>query len=277
MTKILVGTLFSGENEFDECLASIRKQSFTNYDHLIIENKPELEAHRQLFQTFLENKDRYDLLVKVDADMVLCSEDLFEEIARQFAGNSRLRLLSIRVYDFFTDSLINGLQTYRNTITWDLKRDTVFPDIPNTDQNEAVVDTKRLEPAAWHCPNPSVVQAFHYGVHRGIKSLQKIHSTTHWATLQAVWKHFVTSGDERLGMAVLGAELVYAGRFKRADQNYTNPAMEEALTEFRGLDAAQIRHEILKLRARHWGFLPSDLRRKILRKLRGEREGLWDQ
>ena len=277
MTKILVGTLFSGENEYNECLASIRKQSFTNYDHLIIENKPELEAHRQLFQTFLENKDRYDLLIKVDADMVLCSEDLFEEIASQFAGNSRLRLLSIRVYDFFTDSLINGLQTYRNTITWDLTRDTVFPDIPNTDQNEAVVDTKRLEPAAWHCPNPSVVQAFHYGVHRGIKSLQKIHSTTHWATLQAVWRHFVSSGDVRLGMAVLGAELVYAGRFKRADQNYTNPAMEEALTEFRDLDAAQIRHEILKLRARHWGILPSDLRRKILRKLRGEREGLWDQ
>lgn len=65
-------------------------------------------------------------------------------------------------------------------------------------------------------------------------------------------------------MAVLGAELVYAGRFKRADQNYTNPAMEEALTEFRGLDAAQIRHEIFKaastaLGIPSFGFAPEDI------------------
>ena len=50
--NILVGTLLSGENEYPECLASIRNQTFTDYDHLIIADKPELEAHYQLYKTF---------------------------------------------------------------------------------------------------------------------------------------------------------------------------------------------------------------------------------
>lgn len=54
--KVLVGTLYSGENEFSECKESLEKQTHKGFEHLIIENLPKKEAHHKLFSTFMERK-----------------------------------------------------------------------------------------------------------------------------------------------------------------------------------------------------------------------------
>jgi len=41
--KILVGTLYSGENEFEECVASIQKQSIKGFEHLVVQDKTQVE------------------------------------------------------------------------------------------------------------------------------------------------------------------------------------------------------------------------------------------
>ena len=276
--KLLVGTLYSGENELEECLKSIHAQRYTNYDHILIENLPELEAHYQLYKTFLDHTQEYELLVKVDADTVLCSDKLFGHLVETFEQDPSLEVLNIGVLDFFTDEMIPaGIQIYRKTTRWNFENDTVFPDVPIMDHERYRYDTTVLAPAAWHSPNPSIPQAFHYGVHRGIKSIQKIHSTTHWANMQKVWHHFLQTRDVRLGFAVLGAELVYAGTFNRKDQDYTNPRMGEMLCTYKGMDAKQLEREIRRLRFLHWGFLPDDLRRRVLRYTRGKLDENWDQ
>jgi len=275
--KLLVGTLYSGENELQECLKSIRAQCYTNYDHILIENLPEREAHYQLYKTFLDHTQEYELLVKVDADTVLISEHLFEKIIDRFSSEPSLEVLSIGLHDFYTDTIINGLQISRNTVRWDFTKNSIFTDIPILDPQHYVFDTTQLSPAGEHSPNPSIPQAFHYGVHRGIKSIQKIHSTTHWANMQKVWHHFLQTRDVRLGFAVLGAELVYAGTFNRKDQDYTNPRMGEVLCTYKGMDAKQLEREIRRLRFLHWGFLPDDLRRRVLRYKRGKLDQNWDQ
>ena len=274
--RILVGTLYSGENEFEECLAAIHSQIGVDFEQLIIENKPELEAHRLLFTSFLERAAEFDLLVKVDADTVLGSPELFGRISDRFEAEPTLEVLSIGLQDFFTGKLINGLQTYLNTTRWNLEKDTVFPDIPLLDLNRYHYDVSELAPAGMHSPNPSVLQAFHYGVHRGLKSIQKIHSTTHWAHMQKVWQQFLKRQDIRLGLAVLGAELVYAGIFNRADQNYSDSRMNEILRTYEGMTPHQIETEIRQSRLMHWGFLPADLRRRVMRKTRGKLAGNWD-
>ena len=275
--KLLVGTLYSGENELEECLKSIHAQRYTNYDHILIENLPELEAHYQLYKTFLDHTQEYELLVKVDADTVLISEHLFDRIIDRFSSEPSLEVLSIGLHDFYTDTIINGLQISRNTVRWDFSKNSIFTDIPILDPKSYVFDTAVLSPAGEHSPNPSIPQAFHYGVHRGIKSIQKIHSTTHWANMQKVWHHFLQTRDVRLGFAVLGAELVYAGTFNRKDQDYTNPRMGEVLCTYKGMDAKQLEGEIRRLRFLHWGFLPDDLRRRVLRYTRGKLDENWDQ
>lgn len=270
MTKVLVGTLYSGENEFEECLAAIRSQTFQNFDHIIIENLPQHEAHKKLFNTFLDNAPSYELLIKVDADTVINSNHLFKDIVRKFAENDWLEVLVVGIDDFFTARKIVGILICRNTVTWDFEKDTAFPDIPNTPTEHTLTDMTELAPAAMHCKNPSRFQSFHYGVHRGIKSIQRIHSTSHWDGIQAVWKNFQKTGDVRLGLAVLGAELVYAGKFSKFDADYTKPTMLNLFKEFDPLDSRQVKHKICQLRLCNWGFLPNDLRRRLIRKIRSE-------
>jgi glycosyltransferase involved in cell wall biosynthesis len=276
--KLLIGTIYSGENEIDECLKSIRAQRYTNYDHILIENLPKREAHHRLYKTFLEHAQEYKLLVKVDADTVLCSDELFGRLVETFEQDPMLEVMNIGVLDFFTDEMIPaGIQIYRNTTRWDFEKDTIFTDVPIMDHERYRYDTTVLAPAAWHSPNPSIPQAFHYGVHRGLKSIQRIHSTFHWANIQKVWRHFLKTQDVRLGFAVMGAELVYAGTFNRKDQDYTNPRLGEVLRTYEGMNAKQVKREIRRLRFLHWGFLPDDLRRKVIRYKRGKLDKNWDQ
>jgi len=276
--KLLIGTLYCGENEFDECIASIRRQTYKNFDHIVIQDLPELEAHYKLYKTFLDNKDRYGLLIKVDADVVLNSDALFSGIVEKFSSNPHLEVMNIGVDDFFTAEMIAaGIQVYRNTVRWDFSKDTLFPDIPILDQDRYMYDKTELAPAAIHCKNPSPYQAFHYGVHRGLKSIQRIHSTTHWALLKKVWNNFLKTNDKRMGLAVLGAELVYAGEFSREEANYTHPKMIRILSKYQELAPLDIQRKIKRLRLLHWGLLPDKYRQKILRFLRGRVEGRWDK
>ncbi len=276
--KLLVGTLYCGENEYEECVNAIRAQTFQNFDHITFENLPELEAHYSLYGHFLEHADQYDLLIKIDADVVLNSEDLFEGIFKKFTDNPWLEVMNIGVDDFFTGEMIAaGIQVYRNTVRWDFSKDTVFPDVPIMDPERYMYDKTDLAPAAVHCKNPSPYQAFHYGVHRGLKSIQRKHSTSHWSLLNKVWQNFLKVGDRRIGLAVLGAELVYAGEFGREDQNYTQSKMKEVLSQYEGMDAQALEREIRRLRALHWGFLPDDWRRRTIRLIRGRLEGRWDE
>jgi len=167
---------------------------------------------------------------------------------------------------FFTDEMIAaGIQIYRNSVRGDFNNDTLFPDIPILDKNRYKFDETDLAPAAIHCKNPSIPQSFHYGVHRGLKSIQKIHSTSHWALLKKFWINFLNTGDRRIGFAVLGAELVYAGKFSMKEANYTNPKMRSVLKEYQDMDALEIKHEIKKLRLCHWDFLHNKYRPLALR------------
>ena len=181
--NIFVGTLYSGENEYDECLNSIQNQTYQSFTHFIFKNLPNKEAHYSLFNAFKEKADDFDILIKVDADMVLCSNDLFTNIVLKLTKNPNIGVLSIAVNDFFTGRLINGLNTYRNSVHWNFEKKTMFVDIPEVDSSKYYYDLNELAPAAIHCKNPSSYQSFHYGIHRGLKSLQKIHGTTHWKLL----------------------------------------------------------------------------------------------
>jgi hypothetical protein len=269
--RVFVGTLYSGENEYDECVASIQRQTFRDFDHFVFKNLPNKEAHHALFKSFLERADEYDVLIKIDADVVLASDTILDRIVHKMRRDGGIDILAVAVHDFFTDQLINaGMATYRNTVRWDYSRETMFVDIAEVRPGREVYDDKELAPAGVHCKNPAPWQAFHYGLHRGLKSIQRIHSSGHWAYLERVWANFLKTGDTRIGLAVLGAELAYAGRLSKSDVDYTNPRMKTILEEYLPLDSAGLEREIRRLRARNWGMLPGDLRRRIIRALRSE-------
>jgi hypothetical protein len=269
--RVLVGTLYSGENEFDECVAAIQRQTFKDFDHIIIRDLPKREAHRKLFTHFLDRKDTYGLLIKVDADTVIISDTLFEGIVEKFNRNDWLHCMNIAVLGFFTGlPIAAGIQIYRNTVRWDFEKETLFTDTPEDLAGRYLYDQTDLAPAAYHNKNPSPLQAFHYGVHRGLKSIARTQSVSHWKYLREVYGNFKRTGDVRIGLAVLGAELVYAGKLRKVDADYTNPGMKNMLRKYESMNSREIELEIRRLRAFNWGIMPGDLRRRLIRAHRGD-------
>ena len=262
--KIFVGTLYSGENEYKECIDSINRQSYRDFDHYIFENLANKEAHVTLYQSFLEKADKYDVLIKVDADMVLANETVFEKIIQKLENNLGLDLFAIAVHDFFTDQLIWGLNSYRNTVRWDFKKDTIFVDIPELPRERMEYDDTILAPAAFHCKNPSRFQAFHYGIHRGLKSIQTKGGSEHWESLKRTRTIYNRKRDSRLGLAILGAEMVYAGIFQINNVDYSNHLTKSFFEKVETWNSKAIDTEIMRLQLFNWWLLPSIFRRKLL-------------
>lgn len=272
--KLLVGTLYSNENEYDECIKSIENQSYKDFDHIILKNLPNKEAHTTLFTSFLQNKEKYDYLIKVDADMVISDSQLFAKTVAKMAELPEIQILSIAVHDFFSDQLIYGLNTYRNTVRWDFNKEDLFVDIPEVGLNGYLFDDKDMAPAAVHCANPSPYQAFHYGVHRGLKMVQPEQQTIRessrrakWSGMEKTWAHYQRTKDPRLALACIGAELAYAGMFDINDLDVPNPKMKLILNKFMNLSSKALHNQVLRCRLFNFGFLPSNTRRKMISKI----------
>lgn len=274
--RILVGILYCIENELQKCIESIEHQTFKKVDVFVIEGMPNKTAHDQLYSRFMANANRYDLFIKVDADMVLIDNKFFHKVVNQFNTNNLLEHLEIAVHDFFSDQLIWGLHIYRNTVKWQKSNDELFTDLVPMSSHHKIVDDKNLAPAAAHCMDPGGFQSFHYGVHKAIKIMQpdrkdKLweHAVYHWKILQKTWDHYFRSRDIRIGYALLGAELAFREKLKAPHLDYNNPYCHELYRRYKDRGYDGIIKDLRRLKLFNWGFLPANYRFRVLRYLEG--------
>lgn len=245
--RIFVCTLYSGENEFEECLASLQKQAYTNWEHKIIDHLPNKEAHDTLYREFMTQNSDFDLFLKLDADMVFRHDDALSRLVEIFEANPMLDHLETGVYDWFTDGIIMGLHTYSKRAIWHKSDEALFVDpfpiIPGI--------RKRIRhspaPLVNHAPNPSPYQAFYFGVHRALKAVQPgrkffdFPAARHqWFNLKQVWKHFVKIRDVRLGLAVIGASMVFEKRISRPQDKYDNNKLIDAFESVKSMEADEL-------------------------------------
>jgi hypothetical protein len=258
--RILVGTLYTIENEFEECCAAIRKQTYKSFDHLIIKDLPKKEAHDTLYQTFMDKSDIYDLLIKVDADMVLCSDKFFEGVVQKFTMDSQLDLFLIAVHDYFTDKLIMGLNIFRNTVRWRKNTNNLGTDMTYEPETIRKIekDFQNLAPAAIHCKNSSPFQSFHFGFHRGIKALE---DGTNWGILYSIVKNFMRSKNINVAYAILGANTAFSSMFNQNHIAYNNPALYEYFNrKFENLTENELFRFVKKSKMYYLYRLPIDRR-----------------
>lgn len=164
--KVLVGTLYCGEGDFDKCVKSIQSQDYP-LEHLVISDKEEHLAHYELYSAIRDRKA--DMLVKVDADMVLKNSGVVRKFV-QIISSGLLRV-TYHVDDFFTGVPIQGIHA--------LSKDIVIPDRKyfestiRTMPDRIPIDkarTRRFDQSlAWHCYHSNEKQAFHFGFHRYLK------------------------------------------------------------------------------------------------------------
>ena len=247
--KILIGILYCIENELQQCIASLKTQTHQDFDYFVLENLPKKEAHTRLYQTFTDSADQYQLFIKLDADMVLARNTYLEEVVREFTNDPELTLLQVAVHDFFTDQLIFGLHNYRNTVRWN-PRGELFTD-KQTSFKKTINDSHKLAPAAYHCPNPSPFQAFHFGVHKAVKVMQvgiqdkNINARNiHWDNIQRTKLNYYRTKKTQLGYAVLGAEIAFKYQFTYEQVDYNNLKLIEYFDKVKSFSPQQMQHTV---------------------------------
>lgn len=244
---ILIGTLYSGENELDECIESVKMQRYPHWEHKIFRNMPNVLAHATLYQEFFDRGCEFDLFLKLDADMVLIGEDALSKVVKLFEQYEGLDNAELVVDDWLTNSLIWGAHIFSNRAVWP-PRDDLFPD-----KDPVIPGIKKTfsgypAPIARHCPNPSPFQAYHFGLHRAVKAMDGSH-IAQMKILEQVWNHFSEIRDRRLGFVILGAEHVISKKLKKNNINYTESNTRVFFNTYKDMTS----DELYTLLYKKWG------------------------
>ncbi|WP_246126318.1 glycosyltransferase [Nesterenkonia populi] len=235
--RVLVLTLHSGENEFSRSKASLGAQVHTNWEHLVIEGLESAEAHSKLYETIMERAREFDLFVKLDADTLFGNTFALEDVLSKFRSDRALDHLVVPCRDFMTGEDIIGVHAFSPRVSWPLGDEDLFVD-PNPDfpGRSKVMDAPKR---AWfyHSPDPSLLQAFHFGAHRCLKITQPNRAVSEkrtygireqWRVLLRVRRQYDKRKDRRHALALIGADLVQRGLIDLEAANYHSHSLKSA-------------------------------------------------
>ena len=171
MVRILASTLENGEAEFRECVERINSQKEIELQHHIISGLSERNAHKELAKTWSKRKKDFDFLVKIDADTLLQNEYCLSRISN-FMISENASGIQIKLLDYFSNSLISGLNMFASEVRFRTRVSRLRPD--NFDFGHWKVlkgkDVEFLAPVGFHCKYPSPRQSFSFGYRRYLKS-----------------------------------------------------------------------------------------------------------
>ncbi|MGE4338578.1 MAG: hypothetical protein AB7E55_21740 [Pigmentiphaga sp.] len=224
--RIFVGTMASGEAELDACRAAVKAQRGVVVHHHEIHGLRELEAHHALWDAWNAAKADFDLFAKIDADTILVDDTALERVYALFAADPQVTGAQILVHDYFTDGLIAGLNFFHPQVVFRHTTNRLRPDVVDTNhgrqlKHEAVA---HLAPIAWHCRNPYPLQAFHYGLHRALKS-----QTDNLRLVAVAW---LRDRDDARGWALTGA--MTASFWMRRHFDYDDARFHAAFARWEG-------------------------------------------
>ncbi|MHC4409099.1 MAG: hypothetical protein ACYS0F_08865 [Planctomycetota bacterium] len=251
-------TLFSGEAEFDRCRSSLELQEYPSWEQRVFENLPNTEAHSRLYETIMTEHENFRLFLKLDADMILADSEVLGDLVRVFEERPELDHLVVAVSDWMTDSHIIGGHVFSNRVRWKRHEETLYVDPdPEFPGRKLVVDTPARD-LILHAGDPSPLQAFHFGAHRALQASQVYrrlqdarphNARLQWQYLDRVWDHYERSGDRRLGLAVLAADMVFKRELPPTANDYSDAALVAAFKSADALDDGEIRERL----DRRWG------------------------
>ena len=211
--RVLVLTLRTDENEFEQSVAALEAQTHNNWEQVVFTNLPNKEAHDALYATIMQRSGEFDLFVKLDADMVFRDAEALAQLVGLFDADETLDHVQSVVHDWYTDSPMMGLHAYTARCRWSQRDEQMFVDYRPEFPGHRIDLTAPPAPFVLHGPDPSPYQAFLFGVHRANKVYQydrllirRGEARSQWRNLQRVADHYQRSGDRRLGLLLLGAE-----------------------------------------------------------------------
>ncbi len=251
--SVLVLTLYSGEAEFGQCREALENQNYLSREHLVFENLPNAEAHASLYRTIMMERENFRLFLKLDADMVLADPEVLGDLVRVFEERPELDHLVVAVFDWMTESHIIGAHLFSNRVLWKRHEETLYVDPDPEFPGRKLVVNDPPRNLISHAGDPSPLQAFHFGAHRALQASQVYrrvrdfrphNARIQWQYLEQVWRHYERSGDRRLGLAVLAADLIFRRELPPTANEYSDVALLAAFESTETIDNDEIRKRL---------------------------------
>lgn len=198
------------------CLRWINAQKHVTVIHKLIANLPEKEAHNVLWQSWRDVRDTCEMFVKVDADTCLADEMTLSNLWFLMSSNPRHTGIQAPLMDHFTDGLINGLNCFRPSVTFNDTTNELYCDRQVDTGHDIVIKSSEVSPelipAGYHCFHATPVQSFHFGLHRALKNQVD--------TIVKVKNAFKNDRDHNRGLALIGASV--CENFRHGGFNYSD-------------------------------------------------------
>ena len=223
--------LSCGENERERAIEALKRQSFRNWDFFEIRDKPNKEAHLELYRTFMASGA--DCYLKLDADMVLKADVLGKLVDATKIHD----IYMVGVDDWASRMTIPGMQIFSWHCRWEDDGDRLYVD---TTPRHAGIEFSHDPHWVDHMPDPGAFQAFRYGVHKALKSLQlrvgktRRKNRLHLSILGGIWRH--RKEDARRELMIHGAECVFSGKHPQLAENYAGDYAMRLMAEVKGMD-----------------------------------------
>lgn len=220
--RVLVITMYCGEPQIERCIKSVKSQEGVACTHKLITNKPNVEAHKELYEIINENKENFSYFIKLDADMEFSNKHSLLKLIG-FCDEDTDHF-TIPVFDFFTKSDMPELHLFSNRVYFDTKNmDNLYVDNVKTIYPGKRKSEKTSRKLILHCYKPSMEQAFFFGIHRALKVVQTNSQTpslssayNQYNILLRTFRNFRESSSEKdiRYYSLLGASLVFSGVIK---------------------------------------------------------------
>lgn len=167
--KVLVGMMYSGENEYQQALEALNKQTHQSFELIEVKNLQNKEAHDTLYAGFMARHKDFDFFLKLDADMVFAHEQALAEMVQTMVQSQSANILAY-VKDCPSGLMIPGIQMFKSDTQWLGSDEELNVDYVPKLNGKSLIEVQQN----WilHMPNPSKQQLFRYGVHKALKALQ---------------------------------------------------------------------------------------------------------
>ena len=228
--RILIGTLFCGESQIDKCKEAVRSQKYVNIDQYIVEGFPSVQAHNELWRFWNEHRSEYDMLVKVDADMVLIDDTIIHRLYEFMWNGNGVNGVQVGLHDYFTDSVIFGVNCFSPKVWFEQAQDDYMCDRTYKNVDVFVLGNslrvQHLGLGGEHAPDPTPQQAFHFGMYRKLKNQTRI--------LEQMQAAYDKHKDEGRKWALIGARC--ASEHMRHHTSYLDEEFQKAFEEAKEKD-----------------------------------------